>query len=132
MFQNIPINRSVPVPIPIQFQPPSVPTQVEGETDSSDDDDDDNDAADADADADDFGDHAHRPGGSPGQYAADAQPLHPAAGEGGGSSIYDESLMAALIQQLAQIGEVTLVRYVGVHMWITFRDGQSALAAARR
>lgn len=40
--------------------------------------------------------------------------------------------MAALIQDLTPIGEVTLVRYVGDHMWITFRDGQSALAAARK
>lgn len=96
--------------------------QVEGDNDSSDDED----AADAD-----FGDHPSRSGG--GQFAADAPPPPPnaAAGDGGGS-IYDESLMAALIQQLAQIGEVTLVRYVGDHMWITFRDGQSALAAARR
>lgn len=37
--------------------------------------------------------------------------------------------MAALIQELASIGEVTLVRYVGETMWITFRDGESALKA---
>lgn len=54
---------------------------------------------------------------------------HPTAA----NTIYDETLMAALIQELgANIGEVTLVRYVGNHMWITFRAGQSALAAARQ
>lgn len=50
--------------------------------------------------------------------------------EGGG--IYDEDLTAALIQELTQIGEVTLVRYVGETMWITFRDGQSALTAVQK
>lgn len=49
-----------------------------------------------------------------------------------GSGIYDEDLMAALIQELAQIGEVTLVRYVGETMWITFRDGESALTAVQK
>uniref|UniRef100_A0A182J0G8 phosphoinositide 5-phosphatase n=1 Tax=Anopheles atroparvus TaxID=41427 RepID=A0A182J0G8_ANOAO len=47
-------------------------------------------------------------------------------------SIYDENLMAALIQELTQIGEVTLVRFVGDTMWVTFRDGQSALIAAQK
>lgn len=46
--------------------------------------------------------------------------------------IYDEDLMAALIQELAQIGEITLVRYVGETMWITFRDGESALTAVQK
>ncbi len=40
--------------------------------------------------------------------------------------------MAALLQELTQIGEVTLVRYVGETMWITFRDGQSALTAVQK
>ena len=40
--------------------------------------------------------------------------------------------MATLIQELSQIGEVTLVRYVGETMWITFRDGQSALTAVQK
>ena len=40
--------------------------------------------------------------------------------------------MSALIQELAQIGEVTLVRYVGETMWVTFRDGQSALTAVKQ
>uniref|UniRef100_A0A1B0D8V0 phosphoinositide 5-phosphatase n=1 Tax=Phlebotomus papatasi TaxID=29031 RepID=A0A1B0D8V0_PHLPP len=35
----------------------------------------------------------------------------------GEGSIYDENIMTALIQELAQIGEVTLVRYVGETMW---------------
>lgn len=46
--------------------------------------------------------------------------------------IYDENLMSALIQELAQIGEVTLVRFVGETMWVTFRDGQSALTAVSK
>ncbi|XP_055712177.1 synaptojanin-1 isoform X1 [Phlebotomus papatasi] len=50
----------------------------------------------------------------------------------GEGSIYDENIMTALIQELAQIGEVTLVRYVGETMWVTFRDGQSALTAAKK
>jgi synaptojanin len=31
-----------------------------------------------------------------------------------------------------EIGEVTLVRFVGETMWVTFRDGQSALTAANK
>ncbi|CAD7089489.1 unnamed protein product [Hermetia illucens] len=49
-----------------------------------------------------------------------------------GPTIYDENVMSTLIQELSQIGEVTLVRYVEDTMWITFRDGQSALNAARK
>lgn len=49
-----------------------------------------------------------------------------------GMSIYDENLMSALIQELAQIGEVTLVRFVGEKMWVTFRDGLAALTAASK
>lgn len=49
-----------------------------------------------------------------------------------GMSIYDENLMSVLIQELAQIGEVTLVRFVGEKMWVTFRDGQAALTAASK
>lgn len=30
------------------------------------------------------------------------------------------------------IGEVTLVRFVGETMWVTFRDGQSALKAVNK
>lgn len=30
------------------------------------------------------------------------------------------------------IGEVTLVRFVGETMWVTFRDGQSALTAVQK
>lgn len=47
-------------------------------------------------------------------------------------SIYDENLMSALIQELAQIGEVTLVRFVGEKMWVIFRDGQAALTAVSK
>lgn len=47
-------------------------------------------------------------------------------------SIYDENVTAALVQELAEIGEVTLVRFVGETMWVTFKDGQAALAAVNR
>lgn len=47
-------------------------------------------------------------------------------------SIYDENVTAALVQELAEIGEVTLVRFVGETMWVTFKDGQAALSAANR
>lgn len=47
-------------------------------------------------------------------------------------SIYDENVTAALVQELAEIGEVTLVRFVGETMWVTFKDGQAALAAINR
>lgn len=36
-------------------------------------------------------------------------------------SIYDENLTAALVQEMAEIGEVTLVRFVGETMWVTFK-----------
>ncbi|XP_055916374.1 synaptojanin-1 [Eupeodes corollae] len=44
-------------------------------------------------------------------------------------TIYDENVMNALIQQLSKLGEVTLVRYVEDTMWVTFREGESALNA---
>lgn len=37
-----------------------------------------------------------------------------------------------IIQELGLIGEVTLVRFVGETMWVTFRDGQSALIAVQK
>lgn len=46
-------------------------------------------------------------------------------------SIYDENVTAALVQELAEIGEVTLVRFVGETMWVTFKDGQAALACVK-
>lgn len=44
-------------------------------------------------------------------------------------TLYDENVMSTLIQQLSKFGEVTLVRYVEDTMWVTFRDGESALNA---
>ncbi|XP_034653156.1 synaptojanin-1 [Drosophila subobscura] len=49
-----------------------------------------------------------------------------------GPTIYDESVMSALIAELSKMGEVTLVRYVEDTMWVTFRDGESALNAAAK
>lgn len=40
--------------------------------------------------------------------------------------------MTALLQELAQIGEVILVRFVEDTMWVTFRDGQCALSALKK
>lgn len=48
------------------------------------------------------------------------------------TTIFDDTLMLAILQELGQIGEVILVRFVGDTMAITFREGQSALAAAAR
>lgn len=45
--------------------------------------------------------------------------------------IYDENVTAALVQELSEIGEVTLVRFVGETMWVTFKDGQAALSAVK-
>lgn len=48
------------------------------------------------------------------------------------STIFDDNLMMALLQELSQIGEVVLVRFVADTMWVTFRDGQCALEAAAK
>ncbi|KAH8283509.1 hypothetical protein KR018_004594 [Drosophila ironensis] len=53
-------------------------------------------------------------------------------GEEDGPTIYDENVMSALIAELSKMGEVTLVRYVEDTMWVTFRDGESALNAAAK
>lgn len=45
---------------------------------------------------------------------------------------FDDNFMMALLQDLSQIGEVILVRFVDDTIWVTFRDGQCALAAARK
>lgn len=49
-----------------------------------------------------------------------------------GPSIYDEDITSNIIHELGLIGEVTLVRFVGETMWVTFRDGQSALTAMKK
>lgn len=48
------------------------------------------------------------------------------------SSIFDDALMMAVLQELSQIGEVILVRFVADTMWVTFRDGQCALTAVAK
>ncbi|KAI8035944.1 synaptojanin-1 [Drosophila gunungcola] len=53
-------------------------------------------------------------------------------GDEDGPTIYDENVMSALIAELSKMGEVTLVRYVEDTMWVTFRDGESALNAASK
>ncbi|KAK6622419.1 hypothetical protein RUM44_002230 [Polyplax serrata] len=47
-------------------------------------------------------------------------------------SVFDDNFMMSLLQELSHIGEVILVRFVEDTMWITFRDGQCALAAAKK
>ncbi|XP_077298589.1 synaptojanin [Arctopsyche grandis] len=45
---------------------------------------------------------------------------------------FNDTLMAALLQELSSFGEVTLVRFADDNtLWITFREGQSALQAAK-
>lgn len=46
--------------------------------------------------------------------------------------IYDDNLTMTILQELSQIGEVILVRFVMDTMWVTFRDGQCALTAAAK
>ncbi|KAK7791521.1 hypothetical protein R5R35_008685 [Gryllus longicercus] len=52
--------------------------------------------------------------------------------EGNNEDVFDDSFMMTLLQELSQIGEVILVRFVEDTMWVTFRDGQCALAAAKK
>ncbi|KZC12811.1 PREDICTED: synaptojanin-1 [Dufourea novaeangliae] len=47
-------------------------------------------------------------------------------------SVFDENFMMALLQDFSHIGEAILVRFVGETIWVTFRDGQCALAAAKK
>ncbi|XP_069684733.1 synaptojanin-1 isoform X2 [Periplaneta americana] len=49
-----------------------------------------------------------------------------------GEDVFDDNFMMVLLQELSQIGEVILVRFVEDTMWVTFRDGQCALAAAKK
>lgn len=44
----------------------------------------------------------------------------------------DDNLTMAILQELSQIGEVILVRFVVNTMWVTFSDGQCALTAAEK
>lgn len=46
------------------------------------------------------------------------------------ASVFDQNLIEALIQEISKIGEIILVRYCGDTLWMTFRNGQVALAAA--
>ncbi|XP_013117384.2 synaptojanin-1 [Stomoxys calcitrans] len=55
--------------------------------------------------------------------------VHEPSADEDGPTIYDENVMSSLIQELSKLGEVTLVRYVEDTMWVTFRDGESALNA---
>ncbi|XP_063219380.1 synaptojanin-1 isoform X2 [Bacillus rossius redtenbacheri] len=50
----------------------------------------------------------------------------------GSDEVFDDNFIMALLQELSQIGEVILVRFVESTIWVTFRDGQCALVAANR
>lgn len=58
--------------------------------------------------------------------------IHYEGSQDSDETIFDDSLMMAILQELSQIGEVILVRFVADTMWITFRDGQCALTAAAK
>ncbi|KAF5300952.1 hypothetical protein FQA39_LY10922, partial [Lamprigera yunnana] len=47
-------------------------------------------------------------------------------------TIFDGYLMMSLLQEVSQIGEVVLVRFIADTMLVTFRDGQCALTAAEK
>ncbi|KAK7576500.1 hypothetical protein V9T40_012786 [Parthenolecanium corni] len=46
------------------------------------------------------------------------------------ASVFDDAFMAELLQTLSTFGEVILVRFVENVMWVTFKEGVSALNAA--
>lgn len=43
-----------------------------------------------------------------------------------------DDILHALLEDFSHIGEAILVRFVGETIWITFRDGQCALSAAKK
>ncbi|XP_058798856.1 synaptojanin-1 isoform X2 [Phymastichus coffea] len=47
-------------------------------------------------------------------------------------NIIETDFMNSLVQNLSEIGEILLVRFVNDTIWVTFRDGQSALAAVQK
>lgn len=53
--------------------------------------------------------------------------------EGGeDDQLFSESTTNTIIQELSNFGEIILVRFVEDSMWVTFREGHSALAAASK
>ncbi|KAL1470710.1 hypothetical protein MTO96_024067, partial [Rhipicephalus appendiculatus] len=44
---------------------------------------------------------------------------------------FEDTFLTALIQTFATVGEVILIRYVADMLWVTFLEGQSALAATQ-
>lgn len=47
-------------------------------------------------------------------------------------SLFTDEFMMEMLQELSQVGEVILVRFVEETMWVTFREGECALAAANK
>lgn len=47
------------------------------------------------------------------------------------SSVFDDNFMTELLQKLSTFGDVILVRFVENVMWVTFKDGASALEAVK-
>lgn len=53
--------------------------------------------------------------------------------EGGeDEQLFSESTTNTIIQELSNFGEIILVRFVDDSMWVTFREGHSALSAAAK
>lgn len=44
--------------------------------------------------------------------------------------LFSETTTNTIIQELSKFGEIILVRFVDDSMWVTFREGHSALSAA--
>jgi hypothetical protein len=47
-------------------------------------------------------------------------------------NIFEDNFMHTLVQNLSELGEIIFVRCVDNSFWITFRNGQSALAAVEK
>lgn len=59
--------------------------------------------------------------------------LQPAEEVSSEETVFEDNVMAAILQELATIGEVTLVRFIDDQsLCVTFREGQNALAAAKK
>uniref|UniRef100_A0ABD2WZA8 phosphoinositide 5-phosphatase n=2 Tax=Trichogramma kaykai TaxID=54128 RepID=A0ABD2WZA8_9HYME len=58
--------------------------------------------------------------------------LHPEDSSDDVDNIYDDNFMTTLVQDLSELGEVLLVRFVDDRVCITFRNGQSAMSAAQK
>ena len=58
--------------------------------------------------------------------------LRPEENSEDAENMYDDNFMTTLVQDLSELGEVLLVRFVDDNICITFRTGQSALSAVQK